>query len=59
MPPAPRPLHGGALVVGVGLEHQVADAILRVGVGQGPEKREAAALAVDAVLAGREGDVPP
>src|SRR5689334_2196437 len=43
----------------VGVEHEVADPLLRGGVGNRAEKREAAALAVDAERARREGHVAP
>ena len=45
------------LVLSVGLQHQVADAVLRGRLADRPQQREAAAFAVDGVLARREGDV--
>ena len=44
-------------VLGVGLQHELADAVLRGGVGDRTQQREAATLTVDGVLARREGDV--
>lgn len=48
----------GLLVGGVGLEDEVPDAVLRRRVDDGTQEREAAPLAVDTVLTGREGHVP-
>src|SRR5262245_8006872 len=45
------------LVLGERLEHELTDTLLRVGVGDGPQQREAASLTVDGVLARRERDV--
>src|SRR5262249_61610409 len=44
-------------VLGVGLQHEIANPFLCVRVGDGPKQREAATVTVDDVLAGREGDV--
>ena len=41
------------------LENQLAQAVLRGDVEDRPQQREAAALAVDAVLPRRKRDVPP
>src|SRR5258708_39469531 len=43
-------------VVGVRLQHQFADAVLCVGVRNGPQQRVAAPFTVDGVLAGRGGE---
>ena len=45
------------LVIGVSLQNGVPDAHLRCGVGDQTEKREAALLAIDGVLTGREGHI--
>src|SRR5262245_35463783 len=41
---------GQLLVLGIGLEDQITHALLGVGVGNGPQQREAAPLTVDGVL---------
>ena len=41
-------------VLGVGLQHEIAHALLRARVGDRAQQREAAALTVDGVLACRE-----
>src|SRR5690242_10773080 len=45
------------LVLGVGLQHEIADTFLGVRVDDWPKQREAAPVTVDDVLARREGDV--
>src|SRR5687767_5769028 len=52
-----RGLSGHPLVLGVRLQHEIADAFLRTGVYDGTQQREAAALTVDRILARRERDV--
>ena len=52
------PRHRLLLVLGVGVEDQLADALLRGGVDDRPQQGERSALAVDGVLAGGERDVP-
>jgi hypothetical protein len=44
------------LVVRVRLEHQIANAVLRRGVGDRPQQRKAATFTVDCVLPRRERD---
>jgi hypothetical protein len=58
-PAVERPSHslGRIFVLGERLENEITNAFLRVLVGDGAEEREAPALAVDRVLAGREGYV--
>src|SRR5688500_15963445 len=55
--PAAKGRSGSLFVLRVGGEDQVAHGVLCVLVRDGPEKREAAALAVDGVLPGGERDV--
>jgi hypothetical protein len=45
------------LVLGERFEHELAHAVLRVHVGDGPQQRETAALTIDGVLARRERNV--
>src|SRR5262249_11938756 len=45
------------LVLGICLQHEFADAFLRLRVGDGPKQCEAATITIDDVLARREGDV--
>jgi hypothetical protein len=46
------------LVLHEGVKNQVPDSLLRRGVDDRPEQREAAPLAVDCVLPGRKRDIP-
>ena len=48
---------GVLLMLGVGLEHEIAYPFLGVGVSDRPQQREAATVTIDDVLARREGDV--
>src|SRR4051812_47545988 len=50
-------LGGVLLVLGVGLEHEIAHPFLGVGVGDRPQQRKATTVTIDDVLARREGDV--
>src|SRR2546430_7146553 len=50
-------LRPGLLELGVGLQHEIADAFLGVRVDDWPKQCEAATVTVDDVLARREGDV--
>src|SRR6266511_1998963 len=57
-----RCLRGGlpdslSLVLGVRLQHEIADAFLRTGLRDGTQQREAAALTVNRILARWECDV--
>ena len=49
---------GRLFVLGVGLQHEIANAFVRCRVGNRPQQSEAATLTVDRVLARRERDVP-
>jgi hypothetical protein len=49
---------GVLLVLGISLQNQLSNPVVSRGVGRRPEQREAAAFAVDGVLARGERDVP-
>src|SRR5262249_20191878 len=53
-----RGLRPVLLVLGVGLEHELAHTLLSVGVSNRSQQRKAATITVDDVLARREGNVP-
>src|SRR2546425_1384843 len=50
-------LRRGLLVLGVRLQHEIADALLRARVSDRTQQRKAATFTVDRVLASGEGDV--
>src|SRR5687768_9458701 len=53
-----RRIRRGVLVLGVRLQHELTDAVLRRRIGDRTQQREAAALTVDGIGARRERDVP-
>src|SRR6266545_1143766 len=48
---------GCLLILGIGLQYEIADAFLRARIGNGTKQREAATFTIDRVLARRERDV--